>query len=311
MFQCADDLVCFQRRGTEPVHGCIGSGRSNVDYCYDPHLVITSAPTAPPTAAPISVTYVPGEATVHENGLLLSTGLTSRIIATKERNVQYDTGGQSNEDFHSAPDGAAVFEDPTTGGWIYVSNSESADGGGVGAITFNAAGQVVGYKRILTGTVRNCGGGKTPWNTWLSCEERSNGQVFEVDPFGNSPGRMTKMGGDGMPYESAAYDNRDPNNPVFFLTVDDRKGPLVKYTPSPQAVSDALSSGDYSNLLHDENGEEKYEYFVVITMGHSNGLPVLMKGKIQHFPIIKRGKGLMYGMENSITPPKDTSYCSQ
>jgi hypothetical protein len=59
--------------------------------------------TPPPT--PGTVTYVPGEATVFENGLLLSTGLTSRIIATKHETVQYDTGGRSGAHFHTAPDG--------------------------------------------------------------------------------------------------------------------------------------------------------------------------------------------------------------
>ena len=155
------------------------------------------------------MTYKPGEATVYENGLLLSTGLTSRIIATKDTKVQYEMGGQSSENFHSAPDGkyyplsrgwerqlrgngthclvikmfhtgGAVFEDKATGGWIYVSNSESSTSGGVGAITFNSIGEVVGFKSILSGTRRNCGGGKTFFNTWLTCEEADGGQVWEV-----------------------------------------------------------------------------------------------------------------------------------
>jgi hypothetical protein len=90
-------LICTQRSGIEDVPGCIGSGVSGWNYCYDPN------PGA--TAAPGTVTYVPGEATVYEKGLLLSTGLTSRIIATMDYPVQYDIGGQSIEKFHSAPDG--------------------------------------------------------------------------------------------------------------------------------------------------------------------------------------------------------------
>ena len=100
-------LMCFQRDGTELVPGCNGPGRSSRDYCYDPNPGGNDPTPAPAgtTSAPGTITYVPGEATVFENGLLLSTGLKSRIIATKNTRVQYDTGGQSSVDFHTAPDG--------------------------------------------------------------------------------------------------------------------------------------------------------------------------------------------------------------
>ena len=35
--------------------------------------------------------------------------------------------------------------------------------------------------RILAGTTRNCAGGATPWNRWLSCEETSRGYVYEYE----------------------------------------------------------------------------------------------------------------------------------
>lgn len=58
---------------------------------------------------------------------------------------------------HGRADGATVVPHPSDGGWYYVSNSENSSGG-VGSIRFNAQGQVIGYKRDLTGTSRNCGG---------------------------------------------------------------------------------------------------------------------------------------------------------
>ena len=76
--------------------------------------------------------------------------------------------------------GAAVFKKPGSCEWAYVSNSESSSEGGVGAIYFDCLGRVTEYKRLLTGTRRNCGGGKTFWGTWMTCEEYSNGQVWEV-----------------------------------------------------------------------------------------------------------------------------------
>ena len=83
--------------------------------------------------------YAPGDLTVVAEGFLLSTGLGARVVATSgERVVE---GGRR---FHARPDAGACFA-RGDGGWIYVSNSESADAddGGVGAIVFDADGGAV------------------------------------------------------------------------------------------------------------------------------------------------------------------------
>jgi hypothetical protein len=109
------------------------------------------------------VTYVPGELRVTENGLVLSMGLQSRIIArTNESVISFD-GRLSSAVFHEWPNAGACFDHPD-GGWVYVSNSEVKYGkGGVGAIYFDANGNILNYDRLLDGTTCNCGGGKTPW----------------------------------------------------------------------------------------------------------------------------------------------------
>jgi hypothetical protein len=134
-----------------------------------PSSAPSEAPSAPPSL--ILVTYVPGKLTVRENGLRLSEGLQSKIIARAGERVELtglSNSQVSEEVFHMRPDGAGVFEHPETGGWAYVSNSEVLEtgGGGVGALYFDKDGQVMDYRMLLQNTTHNCAGGKTPWNTW-------------------------------------------------------------------------------------------------------------------------------------------------
>lgn len=97
-------------------------------------------------------TSVPGLSSgcsnVNENGLLLSEGLTSRLLAKTGSRLSYDTGGASSIPCHDQPDAGETFADYRTenfGGWIYVSNSEVRDNnrGGVGAFTFDKGGRLI------------------------------------------------------------------------------------------------------------------------------------------------------------------------
>ncbi|MFD7259187.1 alkaline phosphatase PhoX [Streptomyces sp. NPDC059874] len=101
--------------------------------------------------------------------------------------------------------------------------------GGCTALELGPDGRVTAERVALAGTAVNCAGGRTPWNTWLSCEEtedragtsgytRDHGYVFEVDPA--DPHRsgavpLTAMG--RFAHEAVAV---DPYRGVVYETED-------------------------------------------------------------------------------------------
>ena len=222
----------------------------------------TEAPSATPSTSPTTlesrITYVPGELSTNQSGLLLSTGLSARMIAQSGQFVvlynstDIHSGSSSASSssvvstvpFHALPDYGATFADTAPGnqgGWIYLSNSEvrkPVKSGGVGAITFNRHGQVLDYKMVLENTTANCGGGRTPWGSYISCEEVSNGVIWQVDPRGERSGRQITLGSDeGGLFESFAYDPR-PSPRHYFVTEDNKFGALQRFIPSVNGTED-------------------------------------------------------------------------
>ncbi|PTU32762.1 alkaline phosphatase PhoX [Stenotrophobium rhamnosiphilum] len=136
-------------------------------------------------------------------GIRVPEGFSTRVVAVTG---QVPAPGSSYP-WHIFPDGGGVMP-KADGGWYYISNSEIPGAGslgfqfpqlaplsniieifvpglgGSGVLEFAADGTVVDAYRILGNTTFNCAGCVTPWNTWLSCEEWPNGQVWECDPTG-------------------------------------------------------------------------------------------------------------------------------
>lgn len=159
------------------------------------------------------------------NGVRLPAGFTSRIVA--QSGSVPNAGGSYS--WHAAPDGGACFP-RAGGGWIYVSNSEiGSNGGGVGALQFDAQGAVTGAYSICSGTSRNCAGGRTPWGTWLSCEENGDpGQVYECDPTGTASAVARPAMGK-FNHEACAV---DPVNHHIYMTEDQTNGGFYRFQPT-------------------------------------------------------------------------------
>lgn len=198
------------------------------------------------------------DADIH--GVRSPEGFATRIVAINSELPQPEgmdasipkTGGVGNRPWHIFPDGAGVVP-RENGGWIYISNSEVPGAGTlgftfpelaglstviekftpglaqVGTLVFDPDGTIVDSYTILSGTTFNCAGCVTPWNTWLSCEEFPNGQVWECDPF---------QPGEGLARPTLGYFSHeaiaiDPGERMLYLTEDMSDGRFYRWIPDP------------------------------------------------------------------------------
>jgi secreted PhoX family phosphatase len=158
--------------------------------------------------------------------------------------------------------GGEPFAVPHLPGLVY----DELAGGGTTTIEVDGDGRRVREYVSLAGTHNNCAGGRTPWETWLTCEEteailgRRHGYVFEVDPYDRSanldPQPIRALG--RYAHESVAV---DPHEGRIYLT-EDAAGPnglLYRWTPPVAALP--LGHGSLRALADDAGELEALQAF--------------------------------------------------
>ena len=114
--------------------------------------------------------------------------------------------------------------------------------GGTTTLVYNHATKKVEKEFLsLTGTIRNCAGGPTPWNSWISCEEavdRANGTLekdhgftFEV-PASDKGGLTQPVPIKGMGRFNHEAISISPKTGIVYLTEDDIEGLLYRFIPN-------------------------------------------------------------------------------
>jgi hypothetical protein len=170
--------------------------------------------------------FVPGELTVLEEGLLLSTGLILTLLATAGEFVELSSLETPDNlwtiSFHAEPMALPSLSSKMVVECTYISSSEiPSNGFGIFGLEFDARGSPRFYSQRLNSTSRYCAGGVTPWNTWVSFEEDARGQCWQVDPTGQRNPEKTKLvKPTGDNFESMVVDDRDTDQMKFFVTED-------------------------------------------------------------------------------------------
>ncbi|MCY4234402.1 MAG: DUF839 domain-containing protein [Bacteroidetes bacterium] len=177
--------------------------------------------------------YVPGAA----DGMATFKGTNGETIVIRNHEVNSNADpsmgafGPNNE-LIDRIDPALLYDAGAEG--------SPALGGTTTFIYDTASQQLVSQYLSLAGTLRNCAGGPTPWNTWITCEEttdlagnglaKDHGYVFQVpasvSPMIAPPVPIRAMG--RFNHEAVAV---DPKTNIIYQTEDAHDSLIYRFIP--------------------------------------------------------------------------------
>ena len=146
--------------------------------------------------------------------------------------------------------------------------------GGTTTLVYNPKSKKIEKEYLsLAGTLVNCSGGPTPWNTWISCEEtvatqnydlaKNHGYNFEVTPSENinlnNAIPLKAMG--RFRHEGVAI---DPITSIAYQTEDRDEGLIYKFIPNTKEqyiMGGKLQTLSIKNELNDTRNWNKNNYY--------------------------------------------------
>jgi uncharacterized protein len=187
--------------------------------------------------------------------------------------------------------------------------------GGCTTVVLDNRGRVESHYGSIAGTERNCAGGPTPWQSWLTCEETfatgssglRHGYVFDVPSSGiAAPAPIKGMG--RFSHEAAAV---DPNTGYVYLTEDRGDSLLYRFQPNEYGnllsggVLEALRLRDFAGGVNTGSGFRQYLHQMLQAdwvrieqpdpASESGGASTRAQGQSQGAARFVRGEGAWWG----------------
>ncbi|HEY9799636.1 MAG TPA: alkaline phosphatase PhoX [Leptolyngbyaceae cyanobacterium] len=200
---------------------------------------------------------------------------------------------------------------------------DSIANGGTTTLVVGANRQLIKHFVSLSGTIRNCAGGPTPWGSWISCEEnvsvpngenglqKRHGFNFEVPASATSPvepiplvamGRFNHEAVAVDPKTGIVYETEDTGNSLFYRFVPKTPGKLqeggvlqaLRITSRPGVDT----SNARSNSLKFNVGEKFSVDWVTIDEPNPATDTVRVEGRNKGAASFVRGEGIWYTEKN-------------
>ena len=178
--------------------------------------------------------YVPGA----HDGMATFEGPGRKTIIVRNHEVSPrhmgDTGGALGKDQEK-------LKDVPTDRFYDRGKGDAYCGGGTSTLVYDTKKKKLDRHYLsLIGTIRNCAGGPTPWNSWITCEETTAraGDETSVDHGYNFEVPATVDGGlvDPVPLKAMGRFNHeaiavDPKSGCVYETEDSSEGLIYRYVP--------------------------------------------------------------------------------